>query len=71
MGYRYELDDRDLGGAMEPTLNPRIVNRQLNAKLGPTSPNPLVRDTSNGGLAENGAARRRAAIGLPSRFDRG
>ena len=32
---RYNLNDRPVpGGSMEPRLNPNIVERQLNAKLG-------------------------------------
>jgi hypothetical protein len=70
MGYRYTTEDRILGGSMEPRLNPKIVERQLNAKLGYEKPNPLVRETSTGCVYENGQAKRRSVIGLPSRFDR-
>ena len=70
MGYRYNLDDRIFGGSMEPRLNPKLVEPQLNAKLGPERPRPLARETSTGCVYENGRTARRGRIGLPSRFDR-
>lgn len=71
MGYRYRTGDRIFGGSMEPRLNPRIVERQLNAKLGPDFPRPMVRQTSDGSVGEQGStARRRGVTGLPPRFDR-
>lgn len=72
MGYRYRTGDRVFGGSMEPVLNPKLVETQLNAKLGPDRPRPLVRETStSGSVASTGpGAARRALIGLPSRFDR-
>lgn len=70
MGYRYNLNDRDLGGSMTPRLNPRIVERQLNAKLGPERPRPLVRETSTGSIAGHGTTARRERIGLPGRLER-
>lgn len=70
MGYRYNLNDRILGGSMEPRLNPEIVDQRLNANLGPNRPRPLVRETNSGSIGENGNNRRRRLIGLPSRFDR-
>lgn len=54
---------------MAPRLNPKIVNRELNAKLGPRLPSPLVRETSTGSVPEEGKARRRSVNLLPSRFD--
>ena len=70
MGYRYRTGDRVFGGSMEPSLNPKLVERQLNAKLGPDRPRPLVRETSSGCVAENGKGARRELIGLPGRFAR-
>jgi hypothetical protein len=75
MGYRYNLNDRIFGGSMEPRLNPKVVERQLNAKLGPERPQPLVRETSLRGCIEEKGTRtrgpvRRSLIGLPPRFDR-
>ena len=70
MAYRYNLDDRILGGSMEPRLNPEFGGDRINAKLGPSRPTPLVRETSQRGCVyENGNAQRRRLIGLPSRFD--
>jgi hypothetical protein len=67
---RYNLNDRPTpGGSMEPRFNPR-AHPQLNAKLGPDLPRPLVRETRTGALPEPGKEARRRAIGLPSRFDR-
>lgn len=70
MGYRYNLNDRNLGGSMEPRLNPKIGERQLNANLGPARPRPLVRETTTGCVSENGKQSRRDLIGLPGRFAR-
>ncbi len=69
---RYNLNDRPMpGGSMEPRLNPN-AHKELNAKLGPSTwPKPLVRETDKSGCVyESGAAARRRAIGLPSRFDK-
>jgi hypothetical protein len=70
MGYRYKTEDRILGGSMEPRLNPKLAEPQLNAKLGPARPRPLVRETSTGCVYENGKQARRDVIGLPGRFSR-
>ena len=70
MGYRYNLNDRILGGSMDPRLNPDCVDTRLNVKLRPTWPSPMVRETSTGSIHERGNAARRAAIGLNSKFDR-
>jgi hypothetical protein len=71
MAYRYSLDDRIFGGSMEGRLNPEFGGDRINAKLGPTRPTPLVRETSmRGCVYEENTARRRSLIGLPSRFDR-
>ena len=71
MGYRYNLNDRTLGGSMSPRLNPEIADTRLNAKLGLSLPRPLVRETASRGCVEvEGNARRRRLIGLPPRFDR-
>lgn len=69
---RYSYTDRPTpGGSFEPRLNPKIVDRQLNAKLGPAMPQPLVRETTSRGAVPLGSnsARRRSA-GLPDRFTR-
>ena len=68
---RYNLNDRPVpGGSMEPRLNPNIVERQLNAKLGGI-PNRIVKETSQSGcLPEPNATARRRVIGLPARFDK-
>jgi hypothetical protein len=69
---RLNLNDRPVpGGSMEPRLNPKIVERGLNTRLGPNMPSPLVRETDNAGPVNVGsnAARRRVA-GLPERFTR-
>lgn len=66
---RYNLDDRPVPtGSMDPRLNPEIVNRQLNAKLGPRV--PKVKETSDGALNIGDSAGRRKAIGLASRFNK-
>jgi hypothetical protein len=70
MGTRYNLNDRIMGGSMEPRLSPEFGGDRLNAKLGPNRPSPLVRETSTGSIRENGNAQRRRLIGLPARFDR-
>lgn len=71
MGYRYQTGDRTFGGSMEPRLNPKLVERQLNAKLGPVRPSPLVRETSGKGCVyENGKEARRELIGLSGRLSR-
>jgi hypothetical protein len=67
---RYRDDEIDLSGSFTDRLNPKLVDRQLNAKLGPERPKPLARETSTGCVYENGRAARRGRIGLPSRFDR-
>jgi hypothetical protein len=66
---RYNMNDRPMpGGSYEERLSGR-ADRQLNAKLGPKLPRPLVRETSSSGAVSvgSGAARRRSA-GLPERF---
>jgi hypothetical protein len=69
---RYNLDDRFMpGGSFEPRLNPKIVDRQLNAKLGPPMPQPVVRSTTGGSTVSFGSnASRRRSAGLPDRFTR-
>ena len=67
MGYRYNLNDRILGGSMSPRLNPECADPRLNAKLRPSFPSPLVKTST---MTEPGNAARRAAIGLNSKFDR-
>lgn len=67
---RYSLDDRISGGSCEPRLSPSFGGDRLNTKLGPTRPQPMVRETSTGCVYENGNAQRRRLIGLSSRFDR-
>jgi hypothetical protein len=69
---RYNMNDRPVpGGSMEPRLNPKIVERQLNAKLGPRLPEPLVRETTSRGAFNVGSnATRRRLAGLPERFTR-
>ena len=68
---RYNLNDRPVpGGSMEPRLNPKIGNRELNAKLGGI-PSRIVKETSQSGcLPEPNASARRRVIGLPARFDK-
>lgn len=71
MGYRYNLNDRILGGSCEPRFNPEFGGDRLNTKLGPSRPSPMVRETSmKGCVYEQGQAQRRRLIGLPSRFHR-
>lgn len=70
MGYRYRTGDRTFGGSMEPRLNPEFGGERINAKLGPTRPSPLVRQTSTSAVREEGGAQRRRLIGLPPKFDR-
>jgi hypothetical protein len=47
---KYDLNVRYWGGSMEPRLNPKCVDRELNAKLRPSPnwPSPMVRATSDG-----------------------
>ena len=71
MGYRYNLNDREYGGSMSPRLNPEIVDRRLNAKLGRELPKPMVRETSTGSVSYGGQRQRRELIGLPGRLTRG
>jgi hypothetical protein len=69
---RYNLDDRFMpGGSFEPRLNLPKTHKELNAKLGPAMPQPLVRETTSRGAVPLGSnsARRRSA-GLPDRFTR-
>lgn len=70
MGYRYSVNDRIFGGSMEPRLNPEIVDRRLNAKIGRELPRPVVRETTTGCVSYGGDNERRRLIGLPPRFDR-
>jgi hypothetical protein len=59
----YNLNDRPMpGGSMATRLNAKIVNTELNAKLGPRMPS-----RSNDG--EPGKGRRREVIGLPPRLE--
>jgi hypothetical protein len=68
---RYNLNDRPMpGGSAEPRLNPKITERQLNAKLGPPMPRPLVRETSDGAVPLGSNSARRRSAGLPDRFTR-
>ena len=66
---RYNLNDRPMpGGSMDPRLNYR-AEKELNTKLGPRLPDPLVRETSSRGAigsVSNDIRRRKA--GLASRF---
>jgi hypothetical protein len=64
----YNLNDRPFGGSQDPRLAPEIVNRQLNAKLGPRV--PKVKETSTGALNIGDSAGRRKAIGLTSRLSK-
>ena len=66
MAEHYNANDRYRGGSFEARLNPKCVNPELNAKLGPRMPS---RDGLLGGVKEPGVTRRRAVIGLPPRFD--
>lgn len=68
----YNLNDRPMpGGSFEDRLNPKITERQLNAKLGPKMPSPLVRETSSSGAVPLGSnASRRRSAGMPERFTR-
>jgi hypothetical protein len=69
---RYNMNDRPTpGGSMEPRLNSKIVERQLNVKLGPRLPESLVRETTSRGAVPLGSnASRRRSAGLPERFTR-
>lgn len=66
---RYNLNDRPMpGGSMDPRLHYR-AEKELNTKLGPALPRPLVRETSTTGAigsVSNDTRRRKA--GLASRF---
>lgn len=56
---------------MEPRLNLPKTHRELNAKLGPPMPQPLVRATTGGATVSFGSnASRRRSAGLPDRFTR-
>ncbi len=69
MGYRYNLNDRDLGGSMEPRLNPEFGGERLGTRQ--PRPSPLVRETSHSGcVRETMGGQRRRLIGLPPKFDR-
>ncbi len=71
MAYRYNLSDRIYGGSCEPRLAPSFGGDRLNAKLGPSRPSPLVRETSGRGCVyENDKSERRSRIGLSARFFR-
>ena len=64
----YDLNKRPMpGGSMSPRLNPKIVETQLNTKLGPRV--PMIRETSNSALNLTNNSLRRRNIGLASRFD--
>jgi len=64
----YDLNKRPMpGGSMSPRLNPKIVETQLNAKLGPRV--PAIRETNNSALNLTNNSLRRRNIGLASRFD--
>jgi hypothetical protein len=62
-------DEMNIKGSMDPRLNPRIVERQLNANLGPAMPRPLVRETNSGSVNVGSNATRRRLAGLPERFE--
>ena len=64
MGFRYRTGDRVYGGSMEPRLNPDCVDPRLGAKLRPTWPSPMVRETSTGCVPERDASRRKSVTGL-------
>jgi hypothetical protein len=66
---RYNLSDRPVpSGSMEPRLNPR-AHRELNTRLGPQLPEPLVRETTGRGAVNVGSnAVRQRLAGLPGRF---
>lgn len=57
---KINLNDRYTDGSFEPRLNPKCVNPELNAKLGPRFPP---------GDKKPGNDRRRSLIGLPPKFD--
>jgi hypothetical protein len=63
MGYRYHTGDRVYGGSMEPRLNPTCVDPRLNAKLRPSWPSPMVRETSMSGCVKEEDSGRKARIG--------
>ncbi len=66
---RFNLNDRPVpNGSMEPRLNMPRTHKELNAKLGPALPTPLVRQTSTGSVNIGSNASRQRAAGLPSRF---
>ena len=66
---RYNLSDRPVpSGSMEPRLNPK-AHPELNTRLGPQLPRPLVRETTSSGVVNVGSnATRRRLVGLASRF---
>jgi hypothetical protein len=68
MGYRYCTEDRILGGSMDPRLNPDIVQRGLNQKIGGAMPRPLVHCSERQVPDQQGG--RRGRIGLPDKFTR-
>ena len=68
-GEEYSVNRRIRGGSFGSRLNPEIVNRQLNAKIGLPMPSPLVIATSrqNAVSGPAGAMRNRIEI-LADRF---
>lgn len=60
MALKYNVNDRYMGGSCDPRLDAKIVNTELNAKLGPRFP-PKER--------EPGVMRRRAVIGVPQKLE--
>jgi hypothetical protein len=67
---RFNLNDRPVpGGSMEPRLNMPRTHKELNAKIGASMPDPLVRATSrNNPVSSVSNDVRRRAAGLASRF---
>jgi hypothetical protein len=68
----YSVNQRYWGGDGEPRLNPKCVDRELNAKLRPSWPSPMVRATSGArGVPEPPDGKRRLDrenTNLPDRF---
>jgi hypothetical protein len=65
---RYNMNDRPTpGGSMELRLNPK-AHPELNTKLPPQLPRPLVRETSSEAVNIGSNATRQRLAGLPSRF---
>lgn len=66
---KLNLNDRPVpSGSCEERLAPKLNARQLNAKLPPRLPSPLVRETSTGSVRIEGAKYIRSLAGLPQRF---